>query len=111
METFNVAKAERVYVYDEPVNMSKSFDGLTEIVEKKLGKKIVDGDLFLFFNKSRTYVKILFWARNGLCIFAKRIPSLRFEFDGMKDSITIKEMQSVLNVLQKKKPTLKIDSK
>ena len=39
----------KVYASLAPTDMRKSFDGLTGIVEKELGKQIEDGDLFLFF--------------------------------------------------------------
>lgn len=106
METFNVARAERVYVYSEPVRMNKAFRGLTEIVEKKMKKKVLDGDLFMFFNKKRTYVKVIFWAQNGLCIFSKVISGGTYDLEKVEGSeISIREMQSCLNVIQER-PTL-----
>lgn len=107
METFNVTRAERVYVYDEPVNMGKSFNGLTLMVEKKLRKKVLDGDLFLFFNKKRTYVKILFWAKNGICIFAKRLPTAFYDIESIEGKvISVKEMQRCIDIITLKRPAV-----
>lgn len=88
MRIFSIAPRASVFVYSAPVNMSLGFPGLMKLVEKELKKKPLSGDLFLFVNKKRSYLKILFWAHAGWNIFAKKLPSGDFrELSGEKLSI------------------------
>ncbi len=68
----------RVYAYCAPVNMAKSFEGLAGLVRNELGRDPLSGELFLFTNRRRNYVKVLFFDGSGMCIFAKRIEKRRF---------------------------------
>lgn len=62
-----------VWVCSEPVNMSRSFDGLLALTRQSLGRDVLAGDLFLFVNRNRHMAKVLFWDGTGLCIYAKRL--------------------------------------
>jgi hypothetical protein len=62
-----------------PTDMRKSFHGLTGIVEKELGRQIEDGDLFLFFNRRRDRLKVLFFTGDGTVILYKRLERGTFE--------------------------------
>jgi len=70
----------RVYVCQQPVDMRKSFDGLSGCVEQLLGADPLSGHLFVFFNRRATMVKILVWDRNGFCIYSKRLEQGRFAY-------------------------------
>ncbi len=63
----------RIFLGTEPVDMRKSFDGLVATVRHALEQEPLDGHLFVFFNKRRDHVRVLFWDRSGFCIFAKRL--------------------------------------
>lgn len=97
MKAFSISSS-KVHVYNESVNMSKSFNGLTELVRKKFGKYKADsGDLFLFYNNACNYIKILYWDHDGFCIFAKRLPRGQFEIDGVGKSLTLTEMTALVD--------------
>ena len=70
----------RIYVATMPVDLRKSFDGLSIVVESVLKRDALTGHLFCFFNKRGNQVRILFWDRSGWCIFAKRLAKGRFRF-------------------------------
>lgn len=53
--------------------MRKSFDGLSAAARDVVGGDPLSGHLFVFFNRTRTIVKVLFWDRSGFCVFAKRL--------------------------------------
>ena len=55
----------KVYVALEPCDMRKSFNGLSEIARSHLGLDPLSGAAFLFTNKSRTLIKILYWDGTG----------------------------------------------
>ena len=69
----------KVFAALAPTDMRKSFHGLTGIVEKELGQQIEDGDLFLFFNRRRDRLKVLFFTGDGTVILYKRLERGTFE--------------------------------
>jgi len=66
------------YAYTAPVDMRKGFDGLTAVVEQKLGRDPLSGELFLFVSRDLVRAKVLYWDGTGLCVFAKRLEQGRF---------------------------------
>jgi transposase len=63
----------RVFVALEATDMRKSFDGLANETRQQIAKDPLSGHLFVFFNRRRTMVKVLYWDRNGYCVMAKRL--------------------------------------
>ena len=64
----------RVFVAIQPVDMRRSFDGLLAIVRDYLGHEDpFVGHLFVFRNKRGDRLKVLWWDRDGLAIFYKRL--------------------------------------
>jgi transposase len=102
MRGFTLSKGNAVHVYDEPTNMGASFPKLTKLVRDEFKVDPVEsGDLYLFVNGKKNYVKLLFWAKNGWCIFAKKLPVGTFSFKGGK--ISIGDMQRVLDAVSVKR--------
>jgi len=69
----------KVFASLAPTDMRKSFHGLIGIVEKELGQKIEDGNLFLFFNRRRDRLKVLFFTGDGTVILYKHLERGTFE--------------------------------
>jgi transposase len=69
----------QVYMAVEPVDMRKSFDGLSAAVEAVFDRNVLDGHLFLFLNKRRDRLKLLWWNGDGLAIFATRLEQGTYE--------------------------------
>ena len=63
-----------------PVDMRKSFDSLSEVVRSFLGRDPLSGSLFVFRNKGRQRVKILWWDRDRLATYYKRLKQGVFQF-------------------------------
>jgi len=53
--------------------MRKSFDGLCGIIRTELGADPLSGSLFVFVNRRRSMVKMLYWDRDGLVLWFKRL--------------------------------------
>ena len=70
-----VTTSTRVYLYMHDVDMRRSYDGLMAIVQSEFARDIRLGDYFMFVNKRRDRIKILWWDRDGLAIFMKRLES------------------------------------
>lgn len=75
----NFSPGVQVFLAIEPVDMRKSFDGLAAAVQTVFAKNVLDGHLFLFFNRRRDRVKLLWWDRDGYAIFAKRLERGTYE--------------------------------
>lgn len=70
---FGLSAAVRVYFAKAPADMRKSFDGLSSLVASVLELDPLSGHLFVFVNKRRDRIKILYWDRDGLAVWAKRL--------------------------------------
>ena len=70
----------RIWVATAPVDMRKSFDGLTEVVRSFLGHDPLSGDMFVFRNRAGHMLKILWWDQDGLAIHYKRLEHDTFRF-------------------------------
>ena len=69
----------RIFASIEPTDMRKSFDGLVGLVETVIRQSPTSGHLFLFINRNRDRLKILYWDRDGLAIFYKRLEQGTFQ--------------------------------
>ena len=69
----------RVYLCVAAVDLRMSFDGLCGLVESVFHRDVLQGHLFLFINKRRDRIKALWWDRDGLAIWYKRLESGTFE--------------------------------
>lgn len=67
----------RVFLWTEPVDMRKGFDGLGNMLAGK--HDLYDGDLFVFVGRRRDRCKILFWQRGGCVLYYKRLDRGRFK--------------------------------
>lgn len=70
--------ALKIYLAVEPVDMRKQFNGLWSLAEEKLRENPRNGALFIFANKDRDRIKMLYWDGTGPWIFAKRLEKGRF---------------------------------
>ncbi len=72
--------ALRIYLAVEPVDMRKQFNGLWSQAEETLQENPRDGALFVFVNKGRDRIKMLYWDGTGPWVFAKRLEKGRFSW-------------------------------
>ena len=69
----------RIFVCTTPTNMSYSFDSLMGRAQEIFEQDPTSGHLFLFFNRRRDCIKILFWDHDGFCIWYKRLEAGTFQ--------------------------------
>jgi transposase len=76
----SVSPAVRIFLYAPAVDLRKSFDGLSGIVTQAFPEEdLLSGHLFLFLNKRRDRIKLLYWDDGGLAIWYKRLEAGSFQ--------------------------------
>ena len=68
----------RIWLYCQPTDMRKSFDGLCGLVRNQLQEEPTSGQLFVFINRRKTHLKILYFDGAGFCIWFKRLEQGQF---------------------------------
>ena len=72
--------AIKIYVAVEPVDMRKQFNGLWSAAQEKLHEDPKSGAVFVFTNRERTRLKLLYWDGTGVWVLAKRLEQGRFSW-------------------------------
>ena len=81
----------RVYLATGVTDMRKSISGLSILVGNHLVMDPFSGHLFAFCNHRRNMIKILYWDRNGFCLWQKRLEKERFSWP--ETTAEVKEIQ------------------
>lgn len=92
----------RYFLCCSAIDIRNGFDGLAGIVRNHLGKDPVTGDVFIFLNKNRTHIKLLYWDGDGFALFYKRLERGRYAFTahhGLSKQIGREELLMLLEGL------------
>ncbi|MBJ7537082.1 IS66 family insertion sequence element accessory protein TnpB [Marinomonas transparens] len=89
----------QVYLYAQPVDMRKQIDGLSALVEQSMTVSAFSKSLFVFVNKRKDKLKILYWEKNGFVIWHKRLEDNRFCWPkaGEPAQVSVKELNMLLD--------------
>jgi transposase len=84
-----------VYLYSQFVDFRKSINGLTAIVEAELELSVLSGTVFVFCNKGRDKLKVLYWDKTGFALWYKRLEKDKFKWPTKlnKPSLSLSEQQ------------------
>jgi transposase len=74
-----LSAAVRIFLCARPTDLRKSFDALSGLVQECFGQDPLTGHLFLFLNRRRDRIKILYFDRDGLAIWYKRLEAGSFQ--------------------------------
>jgi len=77
-----------VYLCREPIDFRKSISGLSVLVEQELALDPFSKTLFVFINRHRNKIKVLYWHRNGFCLWLKRLEAEKFAWPKDTESAT-----------------------
>lgn len=81
----NLSELVRIYVCLAPMDMRKGFDSLAAIVREGLGYDPLSGHLFVFRSRRGDRVKLLWWERDGLALYYRRLEQGTFRFPSAAD--------------------------
>jgi transposase len=102
---FGLGPATRIYLAVGATDMRKGFEGLYGLVRERLELEPLSGHLFMFCNKDRNRLKILFWDGSGLWVCAKRLEKGCFSWPNHEDqrarlSVSHEEMALLLGGIE-----------
>lgn len=92
----------RVFLYRQPTDMRKSFNGLVALTESQLKQDPLSGSLFVFVNRRRDRIKILYWAQTGFCIWYQQLQKGTYqipEHESLEDQDTLEVTRSQLSLI------------
>ena len=69
-----------VYLCRSPIDFRKGINGLSVLVEQQLSLSPFSSHLFVFTNKNRDKIKILYWEQSGFCLWQKRLEKEKFKW-------------------------------
>jgi transposase len=84
-----------VYLHREPVDFRKSINGLAVIVETAMGLSPLSGSVYVFCNRRRDKLKVLYWDKSGFALWYKRLEEQKFAWPRRlgEDVIELSEQQ------------------
>ena len=92
----------RVFLYRLPTDMRKSFHGLIALTESALKQDPLSGSLFVFVNRRRDRIKILYWGQTGFCIWYQQLQQGTYQLpadDALKAQETVEVTRSQLSLI------------
>jgi len=92
--------AVRVFLHTPATDLRKGFDALSGLVTTAFAQDPTSGHLFLFVNRRRDRLKILYWDRDGLAIWYKRLETGSFQVPAVShDAVSIEMSPTQLSLV------------
>jgi transposase len=89
-----IASQTRIFIALHATDMRKGFDGLSGLVSDTLKQDPLSGALFLFVNRRRDRMKVLYWDGDGLAIWYRRLEQGTFQIPSSNDQLNAIEIRS-----------------
>jgi hypothetical protein len=89
-----------IYVATISIDFRKGIDGIVGVCKKELSIDPFSGSLFLFYNRSKTTIKILFYDGQGFILYTKRLSQGRFQYNNSTATPNLSYQQICHRALQ-----------
>ena len=89
-----------IFIQPGPTDLRKAINGLSIHVQDEMQNDPFSGSLFLFCNRSRKLLKLIYWDRNGFCLWLKRLEQDKFPWPKNKaeaQRITFDQLKLLLD--------------
>ena len=98
----SIEQFQNLYLYREPVDMRKYRNGLCEIIVHKMKRDVFTSSLFIFTNKKKDILRIIYWDKTGFAVWSKKLDEQKYRwpkkmFSGQELKITDKQLQLLFN--------------
>ena len=90
---------EKIFIHRKPVDMRKSINGLSVIVDQDMGGDLQGKNIFIFCNKRRTHLKMIYFDKSGFALWLKKLESSRFPWSKDLDRSVIELSSEDLELL------------
>lgn len=103
---FVPANQSQIWLCTEPADMRKSFNGLSALVKNRLGHNPLSGHYFVFVNRRKTQMKVLYFESSGYCLWSKRLEQGQFRVHPSgsgQQSLTRADLQLILDGIEVQK--------
>jgi transposase len=80
----------KIYIRPGKTDFRKSINGLSILVQQLMKHDPFSGNYYVFCNRTKTMLKILYWDRNGFCLWHKRLEEDKFKWP--RSEAEVKEM-------------------
>ena len=100
----NLNSQVRIFLCKESINLRKSFEGLSVVVQNIFQVELTSGAYFVFFNRRRDCIKVLYWDGDGLAIWYKRLEKGSFlQQNPLQEEIDRREFMMLLEGITPKR--------
>jgi len=91
----NTSDVKSIYLYSTKVDFRKQIDGLIGLIEFEFNHDVIDGSLFIFVNRQKNKLKMIFYDGSGFWMFYKRMEKGKFknDFGDVSKLISLDERQ------------------
>ena len=82
-----MAANARIFLFRKPTDMRKGVESLSALVEESCSGELLSGAYFVFVNRSKDRMKVLYWDMDGFAIWWKRLEKGTFRLLGIDKSL------------------------